>query len=407
MDNPSKEIEDIITKANQNEAEMKYDEAISLLKPLLGRKKIKQLSLTQHIQVVGFLAVCYRKLAKYKEALPYAKQYVDVTQKGLDIYLELEKKKPIDVIFVENQREYKYPTHHLMALRELIGIFIFLGAFDLVYHTFEIVEILMTNCKILIEPELCWPVYLTLGNLELSRGKYNQALIAFNKGKVIMIEALSPLDGIRLNNIEDLAETYNKTATCHKLLYQWNEAITCYKEGIKLTKNFVEDNEKIRSTYAGLLFNFGCVYGILKQHKKAIPLLEESHTIFQKLYGDDHITVISIGKAILEARTPGTLTKDITDKHSYRMCNTCEKVKEDMDFCPACNCAWYCDDKCQLEDWDVHKLGCNWCANCEITKPYTEKMSHCSGCKKVNYCSRECQKADWKDHKPVCAILNK
>jgi len=409
MMDPPTEIEAIITKASESEITMKYDEAINILKPLLRRKMLKRLSLIQNVQVLRLMTACYRKSNKYKEALPYAKQYVELTAVGFKKYLELEKTKSIHEMHIENHRELKYPTLHLMALNESISLLILLGSFDLAYKSIDIAKMVILGSSIVIDFEYRWPVYMTLGNLELNHKKPKEALAAFDKSKIILVGGAPTTDAGHMKKIVDLADVLDKMATCHKLLYQWNEAIACYKEAINLTGDLSNEDDHIRSVYASLLFNLGCGYAKLKQYRKAITPLEISHIISLELYGDKNEVVIASAKAFLAARTFGLFNQnnDATEKRNFRMCNTCENVKEDMDICPACNHVWYCNDECQLKDWDDHKLICNWCVSCQITKDHTQKMPHCTKCKKVKYCNVECQKAHWKEHKICCIPIEK
>lgn len=41
----------------------------------------------------------------------------------------------------------------------------------------------------------------------------------------------------------------------------------------------------------------------------------------------------------------------------YRICNTCGKQDPPM-HCSKCSLNFYCDEKCQLQDWNQHKLRC-------------------------------------------------
>ena len=454
MDTPI-DIDAIIATASDSEISMRHNEAINILKPLLRRKLRKRLTLMQETQVIGFVAICYRKLGKYMEALSYAKQYVDLTEIGLEKYIkstekevtekekglsekekEVTEKEKIGKEITEkelllNYKESKYPTLHFLALNELIADYAALNYRDLACETIARAEAVISNPKFPVEKEFQWSIHVTLGNLELCNQRPNVALIAYNKGKLILTELKDIRDtpedsedmlkdaeailkdistGRKVKSyIADLADVYNKMATCHKLLDRWNEGIDCYKEAILLTNPLAETDKVACIVYATSLSNLGYNYISLKQYEKAIPVLDEAYTVFQRMYGDMNDIVSQVKGNLVKARELALLDHriDIVVDHDLRMCTTCEKISEETQICPACTRAWYCDEKCQTNDWENHKLDCNYCACCKITKSHTQLMPHCSKCKKVKYCSSECQKKHWAEHKKDCVSEKK
>lgn len=50
--------------------------------------------------------------------------------------------------------------------------------------------------------------------------------------------------------------------------------------------------------------------------------------------------------------------KDIQSKLNKRICNTCKKDENVILKCSNCMKVYYCNEKCQLEDWNEHKKQC-------------------------------------------------
>ena len=97
----------------------------------------------------------------------------------------------------------------------------------------------------------------------------------------------------------------------------------------------------------------------------------------------------------------------------YAKCNR-ELVKGKLKKCKGCKVAFYCNARCQKNDWKYHKEICGMkndedvsgddglirCYNvgCEER----ENCRRCTGCYDVYYCSVECQRENWRLHKKEC-----
>ena len=232
-----------------------------------------------------------------------------------------------------------------------------------------------------------------LGDLDRDQGQFKEALVIYNKAKVVLVQHKDGHDyGTLLANM----------AICHKKLHQWNEAVACYKEAVEHTRNVHGANHP---DYAANLYNLAFLFAQLKQYEEAIPRFEEALVIYQRVYGNQHQRTVTVAKHLADARQKAKQTRreQIDVGHMYRMCNQCGNVAESVEVCDGCARAWYCDADCQLQHWPTHKPLCNVCLQCNKCL-YGTVIMRCARCKQAKYCNVDCQKAHWTEHKKECAV---
>jgi hypothetical protein len=115
-------------------------------------------------------------------------------------------------------------------------------------------------------------------------------------------------------------------------------------------------------------------------------------------------------------------------------CAACDIVAENLLQCKRCRNVYYCNKKCQKNNWSIHSKDCKVkhdlpteeiddffdpsiinipkiiphqriCEYCLKSEPENERYSKCGKCKTARYCSVECQKHDWKVHKKICSVV--
>lgn len=84
------------------------------------------------------------------------------------------------------------------------------------------------------------------------------------------------------------------------------------------------------------------------------------------------------------------------EKGDYR-CYFCYEHRENLKVCTGCKSTKYCSKKCQMLDWEIHKIQCSKikkrkCNHCNITGAGFKK---CSKCESKWYCGKTCQTLDW------------
>jgi tetratricopeptide (TPR) repeat protein len=181
-------------------------------------------------------------------------------------------------------------------------------------------------------------------------------------------------------------------------IYQWREAVACYKETVELDRTLHGTNHP---QYATSLYNLAFLFDQLKHYEEAIPRYEEALIIHQNVFGHQGERSVILAQRLAAARQhveqPNRDTIDVG--HKYCMCNKCGKIKEKMEWCTGCRRVWYCDKECQLQHWATHKPLCNVCLHCDAV---LTKMKRCSRCLKAKYCDAECSRAHWSEHKKDC-----
>ncbi len=114
-----------------------------------------------------------------------------------------------------------------------------------------------------------------------------------------------------------------------------------------------------------------------------------------------------------ESQNPCKDKKDIDKKKKKtKVCGFCGSGGVSS-YCVGCKKVYYCDKRCQMKDWSLHKKDCvqtrtplkkkRTCDLCHRVGQL-QKLKLCGGCEKVRYCDRLCQKIDWKRHKPQCHL---
>jgi tetratricopeptide (TPR) repeat protein len=358
-----------------------YDAELKLLLSLLSKN---DLTFIQKLMINQNISTCYRCLNDFNSALPYAKQFVKLNKVNESI---------IDFAMNSESGEIKkirYETY-LISLEELYLVYMgmknFSKAFKIVNNSLEM--IIKYDFK---DSELHGNVVMNAGAILQAIGKYNEALIEFNKAKIILSKYKTGNKFLLVNN---------ELAACYSKLGQFDEMLATYKEVRDNYKNSRTTNPDctLRS-----MVNLAIVYCSFKQYEIGIPLFEEAVSLCKELYGENVPRTLDTIKEFNfvreEANNPRRELVKIS--HYYRICNTCEKIKEAMDNCTACAKVWYCDKECQLKDWPNHKHCCSVCFYCETPIDREIKFLRCSRCKNVKYCNVECQKNDWKVHKKNC-----
>jgi tetratricopeptide (TPR) repeat protein len=196
----------------------------------------------------------------------------------------------------------------------------------------------------------------------------------------------------------------NSLCHCYEKLNKWDESISYCRQLVKCN---IVANGTNHPEYATAINSLATKYAQLKCFEQAIPLFESAIIIFQKTYGDQGVITAAAIKhlALVRELAQRSHRESINAEHYYCMCNTCEKIVENMDSCTACYKVSYCDKDCQLKDWPNHKLSCHVCLQCDTVLSRDSTILRCSTCKKVKYCNVECQKAHWKEHKKSCVPI--
>lgn len=228
---------------------------------------------------------------------------------------------------------------------------------------------------------------LMAGNALKRAGRFAEALVSYKLAKPMLAQA--PYS-------EDYRILHLAMATCHVEMSEWNEAFSLYKTAITFNKDTLP--------WAVTVGRIGLFYAHLKQYERAAFYLERSYTVHRTILGEQNCTTISIKERLHEVfDSMNVLNRHQIDVgHAYRMCNSCEKIAEEMPICSACLRAWYCTSECQLKDWKVHKPNCHVCVNCEVPMDREKSILRCSICKIAKYCGTECQREDWPEHKLCC-----
>ena len=367
-------VDEAVKQAGKEYVAGNYRDGVELLLPFLRPKHKDKLSPQQELDVVVWLGACYRRLGDSKAALPHAQRHV----------------------VLEQQLSGPRSLGHAMALKGLCMVHTGLKAFPAARKAIKEALAIMDELG-LQQHELYGGMLGVLGDVDRVQGQYKEALVIYNKAKAVLVQHKEGHDyGTLLTNL----------ALCHSKLYQWNEAVACYKESVEHSRNVHGANHP---EYATNLYNLAFLFAQLKQYEEAIPRYEEALVIHQRVFGNQHQRTVTVATVLADAHQKAKQTRreQIDVGHDHRMCNQCGKVKENMDVCNGCARAWYCDTDCQLQHWPTHKPLCNVCLQCNKSL-YGTVIMRCSRCKQAKYCGTECQKAHWSQHKKECvATTNK
>ncbi len=227
-----------------------------------------------------------------------------------------------------------------------------------------------------------------LGRLDSTQGRYEEALVIFDKAKVVLAQK---------EKEDDYAEILCCMGYCHSKLQQWSEAVACAKEAVEHSCNLYGNSHP---QYATTLYNLARLFADLKQYEEAIPRLEQTLAIRQRVFGSQHERSATTAKELARVRQVAAQSDRcaIDVGHNFRMCSWCGAISEAINTCP-CVRAWYCNADCQLQHWPTHKPHCTVCFHCSTV---LTKVLHCSRCKQAKYCNAACQTAHWSEHKKDC-----
>ncbi len=202
------------------------------------------------------------------------------------------------------------------------------------------------------DEEYC-AMLVELGRLDSGQGRYKEALVIYDKAKVVLAQHKEGGDyGLLLSNM----------GICHRELQQWSEAVACYKEAVEHDRNLYGNNHP---EYAITLYNLADLFADLKQYEEAIPRLEEALAIEQGVFGVQHRRTVETVKKLARVHQLAAQSDRgaIGVGHNFRMCSVCGAVSEAINTCP-CVRAWYCNADCQLQHWPTHKPNCSVCFQC-------------------------------------------
>jgi tetratricopeptide (TPR) repeat protein len=196
-----------------------YRVCVELLLPLLRAKRKKKLSPQQECDAEMWLSDSYRFLDDDKAALPHAKRFVELWQqngprsKGHAVALQ---------VLCTVQRGLKALPAARKSIVEALSIMDGLG---------------------LQQQEEYGSMLVALGRLDYDEKRYKEALVVFNKAKVVLAKFKEGVEyGALINNM----------ALCHEKLHQWNEAVACDKEASELARVFCGSNHP---DYGAALWN--------------------------------------------------------------------------------------------------------------------------------------------------------
>jgi tetratricopeptide (TPR) repeat protein len=363
-------VDEVIVQAKKETRTGNYKGAIALLQPLLRLRQKAKLSQSQENDVVSWLCNCYRSLFDFKAALPHA-------QRSLVLAQELF-----------GPRSAGYAD----ALKGLCLVHMRLKAFKAARKAVEEALAIMEELG-LQQDERYGSTLVALGRMDHEQGRHKEALVVYNKAKVVLVQ---------FKEGHDYWALLSEMAECHEKLHEWNEAVALKKEVVEHVRNLHGTNHPC---YATALGNLAVLFYNLKQYEEAIACWEEKLPIYQRVYGDKHESTVNVVKDLASARQlsqqPNRHQIDVG--HFFRMCSQCDAVKEDMERCSGCNRVWYCNPDCQLLHWPTHKLQCDVCQNCN--KVLT-KIKRCARCLHAKYCDDVCQDIQWHQHKKECDALH-
>jgi tetratricopeptide (TPR) repeat protein len=373
-------LEDIVNKALNSNQPSEYNKAIKTLLETLKQKDKKKFTVDQEIYIKLALSTFYRLLGNFETALSYAEKAIEMIKTKF------------------GPRSVKY----VMKVPELLAVY--RGLKENVKIRETIVECLSIMDEFgLSETEEYGLMLKELASVYYGEKRFKESLDFYEKAKLISEKFKDETYYKRENYIKVLTNI----AMCRRKLNKWNEAIKLMKEAIDLIKVNCKDGNK-NPLYGISLYNLASIYSDLKAYQKALPLLEEIVAVQgETLLANDQIVGANKFLSMIKENISNLHPESIQVDHTYRLCNTCKTVVNDMDACTGCFKVYYCNAECQLKDWLNHKPSCSVCMECEKVLDRDSKILRCSACKNAKYCNLTCQLADWKDHKDVCAKSKK
>lgn len=353
-----KSADDYLKMANDLYQKKLVKEALKVLKKL----NKKNLEPTVKAAVIFKLAACYTMILDHKSALIYISQHVEL---AAEIYNKLHP-------------EYASSLHQLAKVQASLQM-------EEADGTIQEALTIMMDLGLTNDSKyglMCF----TAGALYFCQTNPAKALIYYEKSKKLVEKMMDD---------DYYALLMTNMALCHKELHQWNEAHAALKECL-LNKSKLKE-----SGQATILYTLGGVYASLKQYEKDLPLLEESASI-QEAQKYLNIKVMREELAVIREQARNPLRETIDVGHEYRMCNHCERIKNDSRPCGGCYKVFYCDEECQHAHWATHKPDCHVCFQCSTPLDRKANILRCSACKKAMYCNLTCQLAHWEGHKADC-----
>ena len=152
------------------------------------------------------------------------------------------------------------------------------------------------------------------------------------------------------------------------------------------------------------------------------------HAVVYPLYADKdkcalYFTTETLSKpSNPPARPPPSATEQSTFSpkaiQDEERCSFCSTTNTKLLKCSRCAKVQYCNKKCQVNHWAIHKATCTSTTNCAtklpaaLPQPSKQTCSTCGKenfklrqcpCHSVAYCDGTCQKMDWPKHRAVCS----
>ncbi len=272
---------------NYSESLKIAEEAISLLKDNKN-EKINEIIAEIHFTI----AACNKELGKYEQSEKYFQTVLSLvsssdklyfkSQEGLAIiqfkqgkYYEAEKK----LLTISQQTAEKLGKNNLTYANQLMNlgqashrIQKFYDARKYLQETIKILENLnKTSSKdYALACNYLADVLLDLGELSLAEKYLNQAL------KIYQTQ----------NDIVNIALTYNQLASFYEQKGNLNLAEETYHKGLKLAKDFQNQDYSI---YGTITLNLAELYSKNNTFKKADSLFQVSLKVYEKVYGQNSL----------------------------------------------------------------------------------------------------------------------
>lgn len=70
------------------------------------------------------------------------------------------------------------------------------------------------------------------------------------------------------------------------------------------------------------------------------------------------ITIAICNESLQSGVFAEKLRNDASVVSAYRMCQSCERVADNLSICSGCRKVWYCSQEHQQRDWKQHKQDC-------------------------------------------------
>jgi tetratricopeptide (TPR) repeat protein len=245
-----------------------------------------------------------------------------------------------------------------------------------------------TNC-----PIDCARAYLWAGVILNSNGQYKDALLTFAKALAIKEMENDQYVHCRL---------LDACATSYKGLCDWKEAFPM--QVAACARSTLLDPQLYGTECALIRFHLGELAYTYKEMECALDSFTKSWQLCLEHFGPNDARTINAAFHINKARDAVAAKRRdlLPSEHDFRICLVCVAISTEVGVCNGCTRAFYCSEKCQIQDWPNHRKDCNACAYCQTGLNIT-KLRSCSRCGVTKYCDAECQTAHWRaEHKNVC-----